>query len=109
MNPHRTNSDHELRFFGKGPRFLEQKVGIPFRRVAGEGRRFWRATGTNVSFATGKDLEQRLAEQDFAGVLHAPETFRSMETLGTINVDGKACFQVLLVRKNGGRKSTRLN
>ena len=66
-----------------------------------DGRRFWRATGTNVSFATGKDLEQRLAEQDFAGVLHAPETFRSMETLGTINVDGKACFQVLLVRKNG--------
>ena len=39
MNPLRTNAEHELRFFRESPRLLEQKVGIPFRRVTGEKRR----------------------------------------------------------------------
>jgi hypothetical protein len=54
-----------------------------------------------VKFAAGKDLEQLLAMRDFAAVLHEPAAYRSMETLGTINADGKTCFQVLLMRKNG--------
>ena len=79
------------------------KIELPegLCRQGCDGGRFWRATGTNVSFATGKDLEQRLAKLDFYGMLHAPEAFRSMETLGTLNVDGKTCSEVLLVRKNG--------
>jgi hypothetical protein len=81
--------------------FLKVQLPNGLCRQGCDGGRFWRAMGTEVNFATGKDLEQRLALQNFAGVLHAPEGFRSMETLGTINVDGKTCFQVMLVRKNG--------
>ena len=79
------------------------KVQLPkgLHRQGCDGQRYWRATGTEVSFATGKDLEQRLAQQDFTTALHAPENFRSTETLGTLNPDGRECFQVLLVRKGG--------
>ena len=54
-----------------------------------------------MKFATGKDLEQLLAMHDFTAELHEPEAYRSMETLGSIKVDGRTCFQVLLVRKSG--------
>ena len=36
MNPLRANAQHKLRLFREGPRLLEQKVGVPFRRVTGE-------------------------------------------------------------------------
>ena len=39
MNPLRTNTQHEFRFFRERPRLLEQKVGVPFCRVKGEKRR----------------------------------------------------------------------
>ena len=81
--------------------FLKVQLPNGLCRQGCDGGRFWRAMGSEVNFATGKDLEQRLAMQRFAGALHAPEGFRSMETLGAINVDGKTCFQVMLVRKNG--------
>ena len=81
--------------------FLKVQLLNGLCRQGCDGQRFWRAMGTEVSFATGKDLEQRLARQEFAGALHAPEAFRSMETLGIINAEGRECFQVLLVRKNG--------
>src|ERR1035438_1292712 len=39
MNPLRTNPEHKLHFFRERPRLLEQKVGVPFRRVTAESRR----------------------------------------------------------------------
>lgn len=54
-----------------------------------------------MKFATGKDLEQFLAMRDFEAELHGPGSYRSMETLGTIKVDGRTCYQLLLVRKSG--------
>jgi hypothetical protein len=102
-HPGRDNFSAPIEIFSAMTNRFFLKVQLPegLHRQGCDGRRFWRSTGTNVSFATGKDLEQRLNRQDFAVVLHEPGNFRSMETLGTLDMDGKACFQVLLVRKNG--------
>jgi hypothetical protein len=66
-----------------------------------DGDHYWRADGTNISFAAGKDLAQKLLEREFLADLHAPEGFRSMDTLGTLKVDGHECYELLLVRQNG--------
>ena len=81
--------------------FLQVQVPEGLHRQGCDGRRYWRATGTEVKFATGKDLEQVLAMHEFEAELHEPGAYLSMETLGTIKVDGKTCYQVLLVRKSG--------
>jgi len=81
--------------------FLRVQLPNGLHRQGCDGRRYWRATGTKVDFATGKDLAQRLAQENFMAELHEPEAFRSMETLGTVQADGRACFQLLLVRKSG--------
>jgi len=39
VNPHRANAGHKLHFLGQRPGLLEQKIGIPFRRMTAEGRR----------------------------------------------------------------------
>ena len=61
----------------------------------------WRADGPNIRFAGGEELQQKAAERNFLADLHAPESFRSMETLGTIALDGHDCYQLLLIRPNG--------
>ena len=102
-NPGRHGYPSPIEIFAAMTNRFFLKIQLPdgLHRQGCDGARFWRATGTNVSFATGKDYEQRLALQDFAFMLHAPENFRSMESLGTVVADGKTCFQMLLIRKNG--------
>src|SRR5690348_751403 len=39
MNPDRTNAGHKLYSGREAPGFLEEKIGVPFSRVAGEKRR----------------------------------------------------------------------
>ncbi len=79
------------------------KLPIPegYYREGFDGTRFWTVEGKNVHFATGSDLAQKSAEKQFLGDLHGLENFRSVETLGTIEVDGQECYQVLLIRNNG--------
>ena len=81
--------------------FLQVQLPEGLHRQGCDGRRYWRATGTDVKFATGKDLEQLLAMRDFDAELHEPGAYRSMETLGTIMVGDRRCFQVLLIRQSG--------
>jgi len=66
-----------------------------------DGEHFWRGTGTNITLATGSDLAQALAQIDFLFELRSPETFRSVETLGAIGIDGHECYQLLFVRQSG--------
>ena len=80
---------------------LQVQLAEGLHRQGCDGQRYWRATGTEVKFAAGKDLEQLLAMRDFEAELHGPGSYRSMETLGTIKVDGRTCYQLLLVRKSG--------
>jgi hypothetical protein len=81
--------------------FLQVQLPEGLHREGCDGQRFWRATGAEVKFAIGKDLEQVLAMRDFEAELHAPGVYRSMETLGAIKVGGRTCYQVLLIRKSG--------
>jgi hypothetical protein len=61
----------------------------------------WTADGANIRFARGVELQQKTAERNFYADLHAPESFRSMETLGTIAFEGHDCYQLLLIRTSG--------
>jgi len=66
-----------------------------------DGEHYWREDGKHIGFASGRDLAQKLAERQFLAELHPPEAFRSLETLGTLSLDGHECYQLLLVRKDG--------
>jgi hypothetical protein len=66
-----------------------------------DGEHFWRADGKDISFLGGSERTQKLAELAFLSQLHPPEAFRSLETLGTIKLDGRECYQLLLVRESG--------
>jgi hypothetical protein len=65
-----------------------------------DGEHYWRADGKDISFAGGNDLAQKLAERQFLAELHAPESFRSMETLGTIKAGEHECYELLLIRQS---------
>jgi hypothetical protein len=81
--------------------FLQVQLPEGLHRQGCDGRRYGRATGTDVKFAAGRDLDQLLAIREFTAELHEPDAYRSVETLGSIKVDGRKCFQVLLTRKGG--------
>jgi hypothetical protein len=66
-----------------------------------DGERCWRVEDKEIHLAAGKELAQKLAERQFLAYLHAPEGFRSLETIGTIALDGHDCYELLLVRQSG--------
>ena len=66
-----------------------------------DGEHYWKADVGNIRFLSGSELEQKLNELQFLSDLYAPESFRSLKTLGAIRLDGHECYQVLLVRTNG--------
>jgi hypothetical protein len=66
-----------------------------------DGERFWRVEGSEIHFAARKELAQLLAGRGFLAELHAPESFRSLDTLGIIKLNGHECYELLLVRQNG--------
>jgi hypothetical protein len=57
--------------------------------------------GKEIDIASGKDLAQILAERQFLADLHPPESFRSLDNLGTIILDDHNCYELLLVRQDG--------
>ncbi len=81
--------------------FLTLPAPTGLYREGCDGERFWRADGERITFASGSELEQKLAERQFLAELHPAEAYRGMDTLGTINLDGHECYQLLLVRQNG--------
>ena len=66
-----------------------------------DGEHCWKVDIKDIKLAEGKELEQKLLERQFLSDLHAPESFRSIETVGTINLDDHECYQLLLIRQNG--------
>jgi hypothetical protein len=66
-----------------------------------DGEHYWRVDGKEIKLAAGSDLAQKLAERQFLADLHASESFRSLETVGTITLDGHECYELLLVRQSG--------
>ena len=66
-----------------------------------DGEHCWRIEGKEINLAAGKELAQKLAERQFLAHLHAPEGFRSLDTVGTITQDGHDCYELLAVRQSG--------
>lgn len=66
-----------------------------------DGEHCWTVDGKDIRLADGKELEQKLAERQFLADLHTPESFRSVETVGTLELDDHECHQLLLIRQNG--------
>jgi hypothetical protein len=101
--PGRNGFTKPIDIFSSAPNRLFIKLQLPkaLHRQGCDGEHYWRATGDEIHFAESKDLEQRLAQVNFLAELHEADAFRSIETLGVISVDGRDCYQLLLVRKNG--------
>ena len=66
-----------------------------------DGEHCWRIDGKEIKLAAGNDLAQKLAERQFLAALHAPESLRSLDTLGTITLEGHECYELLMVRQSG--------
>jgi hypothetical protein len=66
-----------------------------------DGEHYWRVDGKDIRLAAGSELAQKLAERQFLAELHAPESFRSVDNLGTIKLDDHDCHELLLVRPDG--------
>lgn len=67
--------------------------------------------GWSVNAATGpmllkdKELEQLREQADFDGVLHEAKNYKSMDTVGTENFEGKECYKLKLVRTSGNEST----
>lgn len=66
-----------------------------------DGEHYWRMDGKKINFLGASELAQKLADVAFLSELRGPESYRSMETLGIIKLDGHDCYQLLLVRQSG--------
>lgn len=57
---------------------------------------------TGPALAQGKELEQKRFDADFYGDLHDPARYVSIKTVERTTFDGRACYKISLVRKDGG-------
>ena len=49
----------------------------------------------------GKQLDQTAEEAEFYNILHPEKDYKSMESIGTAQMDGKDCIEIKLVTKSG--------
>jgi hypothetical protein len=57
---------------------------------------------TGPMLLQGKQLEEKRFDTDFYGELHDEGRYESMTTVEKTEFDGRQCYKVRLVRKNGG-------
>ena len=57
---------------------------------------------TGPMLLQGKQLEEKRFDTDFYGELHDASRYESMTTVERTDFDGRPCYKVRLVRKNGG-------
>lgn len=57
---------------------------------------------TGPSLSQGKELEQKQFDADFYGELHDPARYASITTVAKTAFDGRPCYKISLVRKDGG-------
>ena len=57
---------------------------------------------TGPMLLQGKQLEEKRFDTDFYGELHDEARYQSMTTVEKTEFDGRQCYKVRLVRKNGG-------
>jgi hypothetical protein len=94
-----------LEVFAKRPDRLVIKISLPAvgDLVQGfDGKVGWSMNPiTGPMVLDGKMLDQLREQARFDAVLHDPTEFKSMETLGKTQFEGKDCFKLKLVRKSG--------
>jgi hypothetical protein len=95
----------DLEVFAKRPDKLVIKITLPAVGDLLQG--FDGKTGWSLNPITGpmvlegKMLDQIREQARFDAVLHDPAEFKSMQTLGKTQFEGKDCYKVKLVRKSG--------
>jgi len=57
---------------------------------------------TGPMLATGEELVQKAFDADFDGSLNVASRYQSMKTLEKTTFDGRPCYKVSLIRKDGG-------
>lgn len=67
-----------------------------------DGKMGWNVSPmTGPMLLEGKQLEEKRLDTDFYGELHDDSQYRSMTTLERTEFDGRPCYKIRLVRKNG--------
>jgi hypothetical protein len=95
----------DLEVFAKQPDKLLIKITLPGVGELAQG--FDGKVGWSVNPITGpmvlegKMLDQSREQAQFDSVLHDASQFKSMETTGRTQFEGKECYQLKLVRKSG--------
>ena len=56
---------------------------------------------TGPSLAQGKELEQKRFDSDYYSELHDPARYRSITTIARTDFDGRPCYKISLLRKDG--------
>jgi hypothetical protein len=95
----------DLEVFAKRPDRLVIKITLPGvgELLQGfDGQVGWSMNPmTGPMVLDGKMLEQVRDQARFDSVLHDEKEFKSLETVGRTQFDGKDCYQLKLVRKSG--------
>jgi hypothetical protein len=68
-----------------------------------DGKNAWTVSAmTGPMLLEGKQLEEKRFDTDFYGELHDDSRYQSMTTIEKTEFDGRSCYRIKLVRKNGG-------
>ena len=77
--------------------------GIGDMQEGYDGQNGWSITAiTGPTLLQGKELEQRKFDSDYYGDLHADHKYASMTTVEKATFEGRPCYKLRLVRKDGG-------
>jgi hypothetical protein len=94
-----------LEVFAKRPDKILVKINLPGigEMLQGfDGKVGWGVNAvTGPMLLEGKMLEQLREQSVFDSVLHEDQEFKSMETVGKTQFEGKECYQLKLVRHSG--------
>ena len=100
-----TGLNGDLEVHAKRPNKILIKANIPAVGdilTGYDGKTGWSLNAaTGPALMEGKQLEQMREQADFDQVLHNEKDFKSMETVGSAQFEGKDCYKLKLVRKSG--------
>jgi hypothetical protein len=95
-----------LEVFGAKPDKSVVKINMPGVGDVFEGydgKNAWTVSAmTGPMLLEGKQLDEKRFDADFYGELHDSSRYESMTTLEKTEFDGRPCYKIKLVRKNGG-------
>ena len=100
------NVEGQYELFKAKPGRYVQKITLgPMGEVTQgyDGKAAWaNRPGQGLILVDSAEAENSKAQADFLGNFHDMSRYKSAETVGLVDFDGRKCFKVKIVRKSGG-------